>query len=147
LKRISQGVIVLLTGLVASALVAAGCDGTGTSGDEIATTSTASATTTTTTSTTLATAPETTTTEANPDQGFEIAEDKGLVYLTDDEGDWTLNVFYPAEGGPWPLIVVIPPQGGATYAARAMAQRGAVAVVADSWTIVGWEDPAACIRK
>ncbi len=47
------------------------------------------------------------------------------------------------DDGPWPLIVVIPPQMGVDYAARAMAQRGAVTVVAESWTIDGWSDPAA----
>jgi len=38
----------------------------------------------------------------------EIIEENDLVYLTDDEGTWTLDVAYPAENGPWPLIVVVP---------------------------------------
>ena len=40
----------------------------------------------------------------------EIIEENDLVYLTDDEGTWTLDVAYPVEEGPWPLIVVVPPQ-------------------------------------
>lgn len=103
--------------------------------------------------TSTTTAPPTTTTEASTtttaiaDQVLEIASDEGLVYLTDDEGDWKLKVFYPTDDGPWPLIVVMPPQMRVDYAARAMAQRGAVTVVANSWTIEGWKDPGAYMRE
>ena len=97
----------------------------------------------TTTAATPTTAAPTTTTEASTDQASEIAVDEGRVYLSDDEGDWTLDVFYPDREGPWPLIVVIPPQPSVDYAAREMAQRGAVVVAPDSWTTEGWIDPAA----
>jgi len=144
-----------MAALAAVVLLAQGCGG---SNDDVAATtlsptSTAPPTTlgpTTTTSTTTAptTTAEalTTTTVESGDQVFEIASDEGLVYLTDDVGDWTLKVFYPIDDGPWPLIVVIPPQMKVDYAAQAMAKRGAVTVVADSWTIDGWSDPGAYIN-
>jgi hypothetical protein len=105
-----------------------------------ATTTTAAATTITveaTTTSATTTQPPTTTTVAAT-----TAVDKGLVYHTDEEGDWTLDVFYPTGVGPWPLVVVIPPQMSVDYAGAELAQRGVVAVVADSWTIEGWKDPA-----
>jgi acetyl esterase/lipase len=40
------------------------------------------------------------------------------------------------------LVVVIPPQLSVDYVGEELAQRGVVAVVADSWTIQGWIDPA-----
>jgi acetyl esterase/lipase len=64
------------------------------------------------------------------------------VYHTDEEGEWTLDVFYPTGDGPWPLVVVLPPAMSVDYVGVNLAERGVVAVVADSWTIEGWVDPA-----
>ena len=41
---------------------------------------------------------------------YTVAVDSDLVWLTDDEGDWKLSVFYPEAPGPWPLIVTLPPR-------------------------------------
>ncbi len=61
-----------------------------------------------------------------------VAED--VVYHADDDGDWTMDVFYPSAAGPWPLVVVY--HGMTTTAAAATARqiagRGAVAV-APQW--------------
>ena len=64
------------------------------------------------------------------------------MWLTDDEGDWTLRVFYPEEPGPWPLIVTQPPMTASATPPTEMARRGAVVVMPDKWTIQGWIDPA-----
>jgi hypothetical protein len=101
-----------------------------------ATTITVEATTTITSATTTQ-PPATTTTVAAM-----TAVDEGLVYQIDDEGEWTLDVFYPTGEGPWPLVVVIPPQMSVDYVGAELAERGVVAVVADAWTIKGWTDPA-----
>ena len=87
-----------------------------------------------------------------------VTEVKNLVYLTDDEGSWTLQVAYPDEVGPWPLIVVIPPGAGAQRTlAEKLATRGAVVVSGDAWApeaawvsdpnphLYGVMDRAACI--
>ena len=55
------------------------------------------------------TMPQPSSAPANLGDDAEIIEESDLVYLTDDEGTWTLDVAYPAERGPWPLIVVVPP--------------------------------------
>jgi len=146
--------LLLLIPLTAAVLVVSGC---GDSGHDAAdttlaanttaveatpttaattTTTTVDATTTTTSATT--TQPPTTTTTV----AATTAVDEGLVYQTDDEGDWTADVFYPTGDGPWPLVVVIPPGMSVDYAGEQLAERGVVAVVADSWTIKGWADPA-----
>jgi hypothetical protein len=124
------------------------------SGDEatdttVAPTATAAATTTEAPTTTIeaTTAPTSATTTQPPTTTITsvaaTAVDKGLVYHTDEEGDWTLDVFYPTGEGPWPLVVVIPWSMSVDYAGAELAERGVVAVVADSWTIEGWTDATA----
>ncbi|MCP3936217.1 MAG: hypothetical protein GY708_12695 [Actinomycetia bacterium] len=116
-----------------------------------------------TTSTTTVTADDTeettstTTAAVGDDAGIVVREDPDLVYLSDENGDWTLRVFYPDSEGPWPLVVVIPPEQSVAYAGEAIAARGAVAVVADAWArpelwvgdpaphLYGEMDRAACI--
>ncbi len=84
----------------------------------------------------------------------EIIAEKGLVYLTDDEGTWTLDIAYPTEDGPWPLIVVVPP--ASRQITSDLAERGAVAVRGEWQTMAartsnpeqqfdGDMDRAACI--
>jgi hypothetical protein len=143
-KRLTiEGVLMLrsrslrwIASVSAVVLLLPGCDG---SDDAAADTTLAATTTTEATTTTISattTQPPTTTAVAT------TAVDKGLVYHTDEEGDWTLDVFYPTGDGPWPLVVVIPPQMSVDYVGAELAERGVVAVVADSWTIEGWKDPA-----
>ena len=126
---------------IAVAVVIAGCSSD--DGGEADTTSTTpitvETTTTVTQATTTTTGAETTTTTT---AAAAVTVDEGLVYQADDEGDWTLDVFYPAGNGPWPLVVVIPPQLSVDYVGQSLAERGVVAVVADAWTIEGWVDPA-----
>jgi acetyl esterase/lipase len=67
------------------------------------------------------------------DEAYELLTDE-VVYHEDDDGTWTMNIFYPDSDGPWPLVVVY---HGMTTApalseARAIAKRGAV-VVAPQW--------------
>lgn len=121
--------------------------------DGAATTTTTPPTSAVTTSTT---APPT---SAPPSDGerAEIVVVEELVYLTDDEGDWTLRVAHPGEVGPWPLIVVIPPQIPSSSVAQRLAERGAVVVQGDAWApnaawttdpnphLYGAMDRAACI--
>lgn len=129
-------VVLLLPGCGDTDDAAAGTTLAATTTTAAATTTTVEATTTTTSATT--TQPPTTTTTV----AVATAMDKGVVYHTDAEGDWTADVFYPTGDGPWPLVVVIPPSMSLDYVGRELAERGVVAVVADSWTIVGWVDPA-----
>lgn len=130
---------VLVTALL---LMLASCDSGGSSEDMPVTTEDEAATTTVVVTATT-TRVDTTDAIGGASAGsLEITEDADLVYLTDDEGDWGLRVFYPETEGPWPLIVVIPPQAGQVVAAREMAQRGAVTVVADAWTKAWSGDPA-----
>ncbi len=143
--------LLLLIPLTAAVLVVSGC---GASGDDAADTTLAAnttaveATTTTvatTTTTSRATQPAAATTQpaaATTTVAGATAVDKGLVYHSDAEGDWTADVFYPTGDGPWPLVVVLPPGMSVDYVGEQLAERGVVAVVADSWTIVGWVDPA-----
>lgn len=70
---------------------------------------------------------------AGSGEDAKVEEVGELVYLTDEEGTWTLRVAYPSEGGPWPLIVVIPPQIPSSGLAQRLAERGAVAVQGDAW--------------
>ncbi|MGB9359068.1 MAG: hypothetical protein WCC01_10975 [Acidimicrobiia bacterium] len=130
-----------------------GVSGCGASGDDAADTTLASTTTATettpTTAATTTTQPPTTTVLATAQptttwtsDAVVTAVDNGVVYHTDAEGDWTADVFYPVGDGPWPLVVVLPPQMSVDYVGKALAERGVVAVVADSWTIKGWVDPA-----
>ena len=117
----------------AMTVVLAGCSSDDSSAQGTTTTVAVASTEATTTS-----APTTTTTiEPLTDS------DTGLVYLTDEEGDWTLDVFFPTGEGPWPLVVMFPWTESVDYAGRALAERGVVAVVADSWTIRAASDPAA----
>ncbi len=85
------------------------------------------------------TMPQPSSAPANLGDDAEIIEESDLVYLTDDEGTWTLDVAYPAEGGPWPLIVVVPPQRPSTQVTSDLAERGAVVVQGDAWaTTAAW---------
>lgn len=111
----------MLTGFM---LAAVGCS----SSDSIDATTTVSDTATTTSQASTTTAVDT------------IGLAEGLVFHTDDEGEWTLDVFYPSGEGPWPLVVVIPPQMSVDYVGPELAERGMVAVIADSWTTEGWKD-------
>ncbi len=135
LRQLSPRWLILLTVVV---LLLPSCSD---SADDGADTTLAATTTTavaTTTSSATTTQPPTTTITV----AARTAVDERLVYQSDDEGDWTLDVFYPTGEGPWPLVVVIPPQMGVEYVGEALAERGVVAVVADAWTIKGWTDPA-----
>lgn len=73
---------------------------------------------------------------------YTVAVESDLVWLTDEEGDWKLSVFYPEAPGPWPLIVTLPPRIASIWPPTEMAKRGAVVVQPDAWTIQGWIDPA-----
>ena len=87
-----------------------------------------------------------------------VDDERGVVYLADDEGEWTLRVTWPEADGPWPLIVVIPPGNGANSSVdRNLAERGAVVVSGENWAtdgafttdpnphLYGTMDRAACI--
>ena len=66
--------------------------------------------------------------------GFEVLREQDVEYLVDDEGSWTMDVFYPSEPGDWPLVVVyhgMTTQRAVT-AAKTIAASGAVAV-APQW--------------
>jgi hypothetical protein len=124
--------------LAAFALAVAGCSSSDpTASDEYQAATTTTVEATTTTSTTTQPPATTTTVTVTTDV------DKGLVYQTDDEGDWTLDVFYPTGEGPWPLVVTLPWTMSVDYAGEDLAERGVVAVVADSWTTRGAIEPAA----
>ena len=126
--------------LAAFALAVAGCSSSDpTASDEYQAATTTTVEATTTTSTTTQPPATTTTVTVTTDV------DKGLVYQTDDEGDWTLDVFYPTGEGPWPLVVTLPWTMSVDYAGKELAERGVVAVVADSWTTRGAIEPAAYI--
>lgn len=141
--RTNRGLIVTTVVLVtALVLMMASCDSGGSPEDMPITPEDEAATTTVFVTTTTTMVDATNAIGGESAAGLEIAEEADLVYLTDDEGDWTLKVLYPVEDGPWPLIVVIPPQFGQVAAAREMAKRGAVTVVADAWTEVWSGDPA-----
>lgn len=62
---------------------------------------------------------------------YEVAVERRLVYWTDGETTFTLDVYHPSAGeGPWPVVVAFPQYAaGVTDAvtAREMARRGAVA--------------------
>jgi acetyl esterase/lipase len=119
-----------LVGVLLLALVASCSDG-----DEgSASATTAAPVTTTITSTTVpaTTAPSTTVVIDR----LEVDQVKELPYLSDDEGEWTLDVFYPTEEGPWPLVVVFPgacDNCAAITLARTLAQRGAVVAAPRYW--------------
>ena len=88
---------------------------------------------------------------------LEIVVETDLVYLTDEESEWTLHLARPAADGPWPLIVIVPPQAPSNAAVRDLAERGAVVVQGDAWVqpdafvrdpdphLYGAMDRAACI--
>ncbi|MGI9642412.1 MAG: hypothetical protein ACR2N9_06490 [Acidimicrobiia bacterium] len=65
---------------------------------------------------------------------FEVLRERDVEYLADDEGSWTMDVFYPSVPGDWPLVVVY--HGMTTQrsitAANTIAASGAVAV-APQW--------------
>ena len=71
---------------------------------------------------------------SEPIDELEILRDKGMIYHTDDESEWTMDVFYPSEAGPWPLVVVYHGMttGRSSTEARRIAESGAVAV-APQW--------------
>lgn len=116
-------------------LVAVACSSTEDANEDAGadTTTTVVAPTTTAAPTTTTTS-ATTTDEDRATVGFEVLRDEQIVYFTDDEGDWTMDVFHPSEPGPWPLVVIY--HGMTTNPsaseARTIAGTGAV-VVAPRW--------------
>jgi hypothetical protein len=75
---------------------------------------------------------------------LEVVQVKELEYLVDNEGAWTLDVFYPTEAGPWPLVVIFPgacDNCAATTQARLISQKGAVVAAPRYWHGVGSSTP------
>ena len=117
---------------------ACGADDGGVAGEEGTATSSSSTTEPmTTTSTTAVSSSDGGTVDraaSEPIDELEVLSDKRVVYHEDDEGEWTMDVFYPSEAGPWPLVVVYHGMttGRSSTEARRIAESGAVAV-APQW--------------